>query len=75
MIEIKMQKVVSSNISEIGYDKETKSLEVMFKTGKRYTYEDVLENVYKGFLTSNSPGSYFRKMIIGGNYKFKKKDD
>src|SRR6267154_4132438 len=54
--------VVSSNISEIGYDPEKKELTVEFRT---YKYEKVKPRQAKELVKSDSYGKYFQSNIKG----------
>lgn len=74
----KMHIVNSSNIKRAGYDKETKKLYVEFNNKKKYIYKDVPGYIYKGIFEADSPGAFFHKYVIGGQYKFeqlKEKED
>lgn len=55
--------VHSSDIRAIGYEPETKTLEVEFHSGGVYQYSGVPESVYRGLLQSASKGSYFHNHI------------
>lgn len=55
--------VVSSNISEIGYDEETMTLEVKFNKGAVYRYEEVPSHVNDRLMTAGSVGTYFAANI------------
>ena len=57
--------VTSSSINSIGYDAETKTLEVEFNTGAVYRYLNVPVSEYVGLLTADSVGAYFSKHIKG----------
>ncbi len=56
-------KVFSSNLESIAYDLESKTLEVQFKGGSRYQYENVPPGTYAGLLNSASKGSFFAQHI------------
>jgi len=62
--------VVSSNLSSIGYDVSSSTLEVEFKNRSIYQYLGVPENVYKELMASQSIGSYLNKHIKNA-YRFK----
>lgn len=68
---MKRQKVNSSNIAAIAYSKRSKVLEVEFKSGSVYQYQDVPEKVWEGFNKAESKGKYFTRNIKI-SYKFKK---
>jgi len=55
--------VTSSNISSIGYDKETQTLEIEFKGGSVYTYHDVSPAKADELMNAESHGKYFHAHI------------
>lgn len=57
--------VVSSNISEVGYDAGSATMEIMFSDGRIYQYFDVPAHVYDGLLGAASVGQYFHREIRG----------
>lgn len=66
MIELK--EVVSSNIAKAGFDN---GLVVEYKSGVKYKYKDVPEELYEQFLKAESKGSFMNK-YIKGTYDFEK---
>lgn len=54
----------SSYIREAHYNNNTLELQVSFKTGEVYSYEDVPQKTTKEFEQSESSGSYFSGNII-----------
>lgn len=52
-------------IRAVGYDPQTRRLEVVFHTGRIYCYEGVEPEVYQGLLAAESKGSYMRAHLIG----------
>ena len=68
---IVMLPVTSSNINEIGYDKDTLTLRIVFKTGGVYEYYKVPADVFKQFYYDESIGRYFRT-FIKGIYQFER---
>ena len=60
-----MQKygVASSNISSVGYDSETETLEVEFWSGSIYQYYNVPERVYEELMKSSSKGKFLHFQI------------
>jgi hypothetical protein len=64
--------VVSSDIASIAYDDEARILHVRFLDGSEYVYFDVGKNLYLGLLESSSVGSFFRKEIVDGFFRYKK---
>jgi KTSC domain len=55
--------VSSSNLSSVGYELSTSTLEVEFSTGRVYQYFDVPEHVYQELIHASSVGSYFAQSI------------
>jgi len=65
------QTVRSSNIHSIGYDIESKVLEIEFRTGGIYQYFNVPESIYNALISAPSHGSYFHRHIKG-RYQWRK---
>ena len=63
MADIQRMPVVSSNVSSVGYDPDTQTLEVEFNTGSVYSYEGVPQAEYDNLLSAQSVGSYFARNI------------
>jgi len=57
--------VQSSNIRSIGYDKELKILEVVFKSSAIYEYYGVPQNIYQGLTEAPSKGKFLNEQIKG----------
>jgi len=53
----------STNIKEVGFDKETTTLEIMFTDGTVYRYFAVPEPIYVGLIRAPSAGQFFHRMI------------
>ena len=60
--------VHSSNLSSVGYDETTTTLEVEFTNGNVYQYSGVPIDVYKGLMASNSKGRYLNENIKKAGY-------
>lgn len=61
---MEMQFVDSSNIAQIGYDPNSNTLRVEFKSGGRtYDYFNVPENVFNELKNASSVGSYHARNI------------
>lgn len=56
--------VESSMIHAVGYDLKTCQLEVVFNSGRTYSYEGVEPEVYQGLLAAESKGQYMLAHII-----------
>ena len=56
----------SSNVTSIGYDPETKTLEVAFKSGT-YRYENVSPEKYQALMAAPSKGKHIHTSIKGAH--------
>lgn len=55
--------VRSRDLALVGYDHATSTLEVVFRAGGVYRYQQVPESVYHGLMTASSHGNFFQKHI------------
>ena len=55
--------VNSSNVSSVGYDADSQTLEIEFNSGGVYQYSGVPESVYEGMMGADSKGKYFHANI------------
>lgn len=60
---MEMQFVDSSNIERIGYDANSNTLRIEFKSNQTYDYANVPENVFNELKNASSVGSYHAKNI------------
>ncbi|MEK7393021.1 MAG: KTSC domain-containing protein [Fibrobacterota bacterium] len=63
--------VSSSNLSSVGYDPGTQTLEVAFHHGGIYQYYGVPESIYRGLISAASKGSFLDSRIKGA-YRYNK---
>jgi KTSC domain len=56
--------VESSMLKSIGYDSNTQTLELEFKSGEVWQYMDVPAEEFEGLMNAPSHGSYARQNII-----------
>lgn len=61
---IKMKKVKSSNIRQVGYDSKTKKLFVSFRSGGMYEYDAIPQATFDGLEKAQSIGSYLHKTVF-----------
>jgi len=61
--------VRSSSISHVGYDRQTRTLEVEFRNGHAYRYLDVPPQIYHEFMQADSKGRFIN-FIIKKNYPY-----
>ena len=61
----------SKNISAIGYDENSNTLEIEFHSGAVYQYFDVPPQVYQAIMQADSKGRYFAQHLKG-YYRFVK---
>lgn len=57
------QPVSSSDLSSVGYDATTQTLEIQFKSGSVYQYYGVPSGIFNGLLSASSHGTYFDRFI------------
>ena len=55
----------STNIAEVTYDGDTKTLSVTFKDGDQWEYSGVPAEVYGAFQRAPSAGSFFYRNMRG----------
>ena len=65
------KKVISSNISSIGYNPEDRIIEIEFHDGGIYQYFDVPKTICDDLMTARSHGSFFHR-YIKNNYQWRK---
>lgn len=63
MAEQEYVKLNSSNVDSVGYDKDSRSLTVVFKNGTAYTYGDVAPQTYAAMLRAPSPGKFVHSVL------------
>ena len=56
-----LKKVDSSMVYAIGYDQKSKSLEVVFNSGKIWIYENVPRKIYSEMMKSSSIGFIYER--------------
>lgn len=55
--------VQSSNLTSVGYDPSSRTLEIEFNHGGVYEYYDVPQPEYDGLMAAGSHGTYFNQNI------------
>lgn len=60
---MEMQFVDSSNIERIGYDSNSSTLRIEFKSNRTYDYSNVPENIFHELKNAPSVGGYHAKNI------------
>lgn len=63
--------VVSSNLNSVGYDPNTRILEIEFHEGGIYQYNNVPQHIYDGLMSAPSKGSYHHS-YIKNSYSYRK---
>lgn len=64
--------VSSTQLSSIGYDEVTATLEVEFHKGGIYQYFGVSAETYRQLMTAESVGTYFNEMIRSGDRVYRR---
>lgn len=62
--------VSSSELVSVGFDADSRILEVEFRNGALYQYSNVPRTVYSGLLGASSRGSYFNEYVKNAGYAF-----
>jgi hypothetical protein len=62
--------VQSSNLSSVGYDPDSLTLEIGFNNGGIYQYSGVPQEVYEGLMNAGSKGTFFHQFIKRGGYPY-----
>ena len=70
VIKLNRTPVVSSNIRSIGYESGT--LEVEFKDGSVYQYDNVPPSVHSGLMSAPSHGEYMDRHVKKAGFKYRK---
>ncbi len=63
VVYLNREKVESSNLESVGYDKKSQILEVEFHGGEIYQYFGVPEDVFEELFQAPSIGQYFNGNI------------
>lgn len=64
--------VVSSNVASVGYDPETSTLEIQFKSGGIYQYPGVDPNTHLSLMGAESIGRFVNQNIVRAGFKGQK---
>lgn len=62
--------ITSSNLSQIGYDPDTMTMQIMFKNGSLYAYQNVEPETYDAMINGGDPGRYFAEIIKPQRYRY-----
>jgi hypothetical protein len=68
---MKRESVQSTSLKSVGYDPESKTLEVEFHDGDVYQYFNVPSIVHRDLLNASSIGQYFA-FFIKESFRFRK---
>lgn len=58
------QVVTSQIIHSVGYDAATSTLEVQFRNGWLYRYDDVPVETYRALMSADSHGRFLKRNIV-----------
>ncbi|MCM8776160.1 MAG: KTSC domain-containing protein, partial [Candidatus Omnitrophica bacterium] len=53
----------SRDLAVVGYDSETQTLEIAFRSGGVYHYRGVPQDIYQALMSAPSHGRYFNDQI------------
>lgn len=65
MSKLKWEDVDSSNVQQVAFDEQTKTLAVRFHGGGLYSYDDVDMTIYTSLKHAPSVGRYFNNVVKG----------
>jgi hypothetical protein len=68
---VNLVKVDSTNLQAVGFDKQSKTMRILFNEGAMYDYFGVPEKVHGSLMEADSLGSFFQQNIVG-RYRFQK---
>ena len=68
---MKLNPLESEMLVAAGYDRESHTLKVVFRTGEMYRYKNVPLFVYERLLSADSKGKFMHKYILG-RYDFER---
>ncbi len=63
--ELDWQKVKSSNVAAIAFDKEAGNIHIEFKNGTEYKYKECKQRDWTGLMKAKSVGAHLNKYIKG----------
>jgi hypothetical protein len=55
--------ITSTTLNAVGYDEDSQTLEMEFKTGSVYQYAGVPSSEFEGLMNADSKGKYFNANI------------
>lgn len=70
MTKIERNPVESSNIASVGFCPDRKCIEICFKNGSVYEYEDCDQKLYDDLMSAESKGKFVHTRLK--SHKFKK---
>ena len=62
----------SSSLAQIGYDKDSRILEVVFTTGGTFRYYGVSATLWENLIHASSMGGYFSRAIRKGGFRYRR---
>ncbi|MFN2509565.1 MAG: KTSC domain-containing protein [Chthoniobacterales bacterium] len=65
---IKREPVESSALASVGYSRNLHALEIQFRDGLIYRYEEVPISVYRELISAESKARYYNKNVRGKYY-------
>ena len=62
---MRLKRVQSEMLIAAGYDRRSRILQVIFRTGETYRYKGVPSSEYDALMSADSKGKYMHRHIIG----------
>lgn len=66
--------VKSTNVASVGYNEQTNTLEIAFRSGAIYQYAGVEPQTHTELLGAESIGRFVNQNIVGGGFKGERVD-
>ena len=63
--------VASSSVTSVGYDEESRTLEIEFTSGETYQYFDVPAYVHAELMAAPSKGTYVNTELKPSGYEYR----
>jgi KTSC domain/Protein of unknown function (DUF2442) len=69
-LPIRRERIESDTIASMGYNSETRMMEIEFTNGEVYRYLGVPESEHRAFMGADSKGNYLNKQFKKAGYRY-----
>lgn len=70
---MRRERVDSRALRSVGYDPDSRTLEIEFSSGTVYRYFDVPVDAYVGLMTAGSKGGYYADNIRDAGFEYEQR--